>query len=362
MSLRTAGLVALSLPLLAGCVTTLESKRAIDGAEGLTYALPIPILKVTPKGDGTMAVEVLYIPDPANTYTVQAHSYLGGYTFQVKTNQGLLDTVTFSPDGTAVAQQAIESYAEVQKAKIEAHSKADEDAAKTAADKAKAAADQAKAIQDAQAALDVAIAKRDKLKELGAKDDAVIAGELAVVEAEQKLRVLQAVAAVASADAASNKASNNAKTFDEAAGPVFYRLEPDKTKPGKVNLVDAIQIMQRSAKPVAPGPPPPALAYEIVGSPVIRPGKDGLTFRLRINRKFDSVDTATIKLTDDASGATLKAPKVVKADDGYLLVVLADTTPKSEYHLDFVLLLDRDKGIHGHGNPVAFEVRGKAPK
>lgn len=367
-TLALGAFLVAGVPLLGGCVTQVTGELATETSQGFRYALPIPVLKVTPQADGTMAVEVFYIPDPKNTYVLQAKSIVGAYTLEVKTNQGLLDTVTFNPDATGVADQAISSYGDIQKAKVDAKAQADKDAAAKADDKAKAAAAAAQAIKDAQTTLDVATAKRDKLVALNVTGDQLVAAELAIVDASTRLDALKAEAQASATSSAMNKAANKASAFDQAgakfdtaAGPVFYRLEPDATTPGKVNLVDFVQLNEKTAKPVTPGPPPPDLAYSMVGASVIRPGKNGLTFKVKINRTFKSIDHSSVKLTADTPGPTLRPVTVDLSDDGGLLVTLDDHQAPGAYHLAFTLILDKD-GKTAEADPVGFEVRPKMGK
>src|SRR3954469_11229942 len=104
-----AGVCLLSIQLaLSGCMATVTSKGATTSDGGIRYYLPQPFVKVVPSTDGTIAVDLIYLPDPDNAYTVTSSSALGKYTLDIKrTEEGFLDTVTFNSDNTGVAKQVI---------------------------------------------------------------------------------------------------------------------------------------------------------------------------------------------------------------------------------------------------------------
>ncbi len=369
--LKIASLLAM-LPLLGGCVTVLDAKKATATSEGYRYSLPVPVLQVTPQSDGTMALEVLYLPDPNNTYAVQAKSLLGAHTLDVKTKNGLLDTVSFNTDATGVAEAGLNAYGDIRKAQIEKQAKDDEDAAKKLDDKAKATAASAKALTDAERAVATAVAKRDRLVELGVTGDLLTAAELAVVDAQQALLALQADVAAKAGSSAMNQAFNQVGKFPQAAGPIFFRMVPavpvkdPKTglwdaELGRVDLVaDQPQVKGPTAKPTAPTPGAPDLAYSIVGPGVVRPSKaDGLTFKIRVNQSVYEV--VAPQLTAVTHGVVVRPVKVVpnkEGSDTYLVVTLDDNQASGDYTLD-IPVRTKKGGVTASTDPVAFEVRRK---
>jgi hypothetical protein len=81
---------------------------------GVQYSLPKPFLQVTPAGDGSVSVNVIYLPDPNNTYAVNAKSYMAAHTLEVALdNTGVITKVNFAPDTSAVASQAATSAGNV---------------------------------------------------------------------------------------------------------------------------------------------------------------------------------------------------------------------------------------------------------
>ena len=361
MRLSTLTAVAACLPLLGGCITRMDSKPAGPASAGSLYALPVPVLQFTPQGDGSMAMEVLYLPDPNNTYAVEAETILGGYTFEVKTKGGLLESVTFDADSPGVAEQMLSSYGEIEAKKVEARLKAEEAEATAAKDKAKEAADQAKAIADAKAAVAMATAKRDKLVELGASKDAVIAAEVGVVDAQYKLAGLITQAETRAASGAMNKLEGGGNP--EAAGPIFFRLAPNSK--GSVDLIaDHPQIRGETSKPPKAAPQPEPLTLSLVHPMIVRPSRDPLV-KIRASRGFDDFwrkpgEEST--LVARKTGATVldwRPVKAVESGETYVYAIFSDDLAPGLYDLTLVV---RQKA--GDAEPVALntitiDIRGR---
>lgn len=200
----------LALPL-AGCITTYSVKK-IDpstDAGGIRYSLPKPYLMVTPKGDGTIDVEVKYFPDLANTYAITAKSYFAKHKLSVSLQDGLLTAVTFDTDSTGVASQLIESGASVKAERL----KAEAEAAK--AEAAKEAEAQA-AVVAAEKALRAAQAELQALLANNAPENEIRAARVKVAVAEANLAAAQEAAGRLSGGSAE---SNNPGNTDSANAP-----------------------------------------------------------------------------------------------------------------------------------------------
>jgi len=221
---RYAALVAelLLFATVAGCITEINARKvpvdqATNGKEnGYYYSLPIPYLVVKPKGDGTMDVEVEYLPDPDHQYAVSAWSFLGSHELTVEVDDnGLLKKIVWDKDDSAVAAQLANSAGNVGAAKITADGeakKAEEAKKETQAKERAAKLDEARKAQaEAQVNYDVAVAE---LKSLEALRDA---GQNVSTE----LRA--AIVRVAAAEARLNAASG---LIDPASQPV----EPHKLR------------------------------------------------------------------------------------------------------------------------------------
>jgi len=93
----------------AGCAEITVKKITPENdtkTSGIRYALPKPFLQVSPQPDGTIAVDVLYLPDLNNTYAVDTWGWMSSSTFQVALDSGgLLSAIEFKQNTSAVGQQ-----------------------------------------------------------------------------------------------------------------------------------------------------------------------------------------------------------------------------------------------------------------
>jgi hypothetical protein len=98
-----------SVALLAGCAGLTVTKVTPDNdatVKGIRYYLPKPFLQVTPQADGTVAVNVIYLPDKSHEYAIDPSSTLSSYTFQISHDEkGLLTAVEYKASTSIVGQQ-----------------------------------------------------------------------------------------------------------------------------------------------------------------------------------------------------------------------------------------------------------------
>ncbi len=115
MRIRPTTIGPCCLLLMAGCTTLTVSKvspRDQDPPRGLVYSLPKKFLLVEPQPDGTMNVGFRFLPDPENTYAIHARTILANHTLDIQlTEEGFLKTVTWNPDATQAATEAIAAAA-----------------------------------------------------------------------------------------------------------------------------------------------------------------------------------------------------------------------------------------------------------
>jgi hypothetical protein len=174
--------------LLAGCAELTVTKVTDSNnatVAGVRYYLPKPYLQVTPQADGTISVDVIYLPDKTHAYAIDTSSKLSSYTLQVSRDEkGLLTAIEYKASTTAVGQQLAASAgaAAVQAYNIRAAQQA---AVQTQVNTAAAAVDTANAnLQAANAAL-----ASDKA--LGASETALLSDNNAVAQAAAKLQAAQ---------------------------------------------------------------------------------------------------------------------------------------------------------------------------
>lgn len=97
---------------LASCtqVTVKRIDPSGKGQEkGIRYSLPKPFILVTPSHDGSVAVEVMMMPDPDNTYAIASYSFLSTYALDMGVEKGMLKRVGSKIDSTQVASDAIKA-------------------------------------------------------------------------------------------------------------------------------------------------------------------------------------------------------------------------------------------------------------
>ncbi len=115
--------------LLAGC-TTVKVTKVEPGSpetEGVVYALPKPLLKITPMANGTMQAEFLFVPDPDNTFAIVAKSYVAKHELTTDLgSNGVLTKLIWNPDATEAVKEALDKSAAIAAGVIKARSDADE--------------------------------------------------------------------------------------------------------------------------------------------------------------------------------------------------------------------------------------------
>ena len=381
--MRSPILLALACTLVAGCVSTVSVEKvgpANAHAPGIRYYLPQVFLVLTPAKDGSMTVETRYLPDPAHEYAITTTSFLGNYAIDVsRTEEGFLETVTFTSNSAELAKQLIASKAMVRTAEIEANAekaKAAAESAKAAADKeATAAAAGRKAIADAEADLRVATARLDALRTFAGKAGAppdlsgqVMAAEVARAEHAARLELAREQMAAAAPE--SNVAASTATVINPAAGnapsagaakPGAKAGEAGPTVPGPLFLrvimhKDTVELSpvfeeKRYAVwnlPAAQSAPPDLEIYP--GKLTVRPERNSgaLRFLVRANRQVSEVELSRAK--DLGSGQVLdwslgKQPVAdVQPDRTSILVDLSKNLKAGDYELDYLINVGtRDK-------------------
>lgn len=176
-----ASLALVATLLVAGCANLNVSQvKEGDATKGLRYYLPKPYLQVVPQADGTINVEVIFLPDRSRSYAIDTSSYLSSYSFQASRDEkGLLTAVEFKASTAAVGQQlagnlgayAVQAYNMQTAAAV---------AQQTQINTAQVALDTARAnLASAEATLDSNLAN-------GAKPETILSDRAAVASAKAK--------------------------------------------------------------------------------------------------------------------------------------------------------------------------------
>lgn len=345
-----------SAVLISGCVSTVKVKPVSDAtASGIHYHLPQVFIRLTPSADGSITVERLFLPDPLQEYVITASSYLGNYTIDVnRSESGLLETVSFNSDGTAVAKQFLASQAAVRAAEIDtrvAKEKAAATEAKAAADKTKTALELAdKARKEALVALQVATNKFQLLdamsKDPGAPNEIkvqVLPSRLAVVEAQTKydaalLAYNTLDDSVAAANGVDAKAGNGAAgNRPQAPTPVFYKVEMQKDT---VVLREAIAQRDLDTWRVPPPSTQPDPLTAMPAAQVVRPAEktQALIAKLTANQMLLSAVAGRLSPAgSNAPGLQLQPVVSLMSDRVTLLVELPQQLSAGDYELDIAV-------------------------
>jgi hypothetical protein len=233
-------LVATGALALAGCVSTLTvTKTSTDAdAGGIRYALPKTMLAVEPDpaGKTDYTVELISLPDPSREYAIAAKTFLGKYDLDVKLyDGGLLESIQFAPDDTAVASTALDTAAALVTKRTEMEAVAEKDASTKQQALLKAVDDAELALQQARLDLEAAEAIHAETPE---KDQP--AARAAVLKAEAEV-AKKAAALAAAKDALGEFESRNAGLLAKpgaatsaggTGGPMFFEIV-DTVDPAK---------------------------------------------------------------------------------------------------------------------------------
>jgi hypothetical protein len=179
---------------LVGCASMTVTKITPENtatAAGIRYSLPKPFIQAVPQSDGTIAVDVVYLPDSNNTYAIDTSSEMSSYVFQVALDQnGLLNAVEYKQSTSAVSQQVVASTGSAA-AQIYNIKAAQSVAAQTAVNSAQSNVDAARAaLAAAQNQLDADTANKVETTEIN-KDRAALA--VAQAKYQDALQVLDRV-------------------------------------------------------------------------------------------------------------------------------------------------------------------------
>ncbi len=359
---RIIGYLIFSLALSA-CTTFVSVEKVNpkkDTANGYRYNLPQPFILVTPKPDGGVTVEELLLPDPERQYAVNATTLLGTSTLKITTANNLLSEVTANQDGAAVASKFAESFANVEKAKIESDAKIatkkleQETEAKKKAEEAVASAETAAAGK--RSSLLAAEAKLSVLQAnsaAGATPEKILEARVAVAELQAELAVAeQAVVDVQADLGAFDKPLADGQK--QAHGPVLLRVNMDvdggvSLEPVDLKLVDGAApaskyqgVFRSSTTPKkSKAKTPPPTLYSI-GALEVAPDKQGVrALVFEANQPFESIESWDLL---DSSGNPVRDDYTVTLSRESGTKVIAGfpgALPNGTYSLEVVLEFEK---------------------
>jgi hypothetical protein len=228
-TLRSIVSVAIAI-LTADCtfvtVTKVTPETDTPSTPGQRFSLPRPYIQVTPQADGSIVADVVYLPDPNRTYAITSSSYLASDTLEVTTDGGVIKTINWTGDSSAVVAQGLTSAGNVESAILAAEQK------KNTEQQAKVDA-ASKAVDDARLALSQAQGDLAILIENNATPDAIVKQRIAVNDAVLKLQAAEGSLGklkgglVTKADPAGDTPKE--KTF----GPILFAVREELQTSGK---------------------------------------------------------------------------------------------------------------------------------
>ena len=212
-----AAIIITVILILSGCacitVTKLSPNSDTSAIKGQRFSLPRPYIQVTPKEDGSISADILYLPDPERTYAVNSFSVFANDTLEISTEGGIVKTINWTGDSSAVVADAIASAGTVASGILQAEQtkNADQKAKEDTANKA---------VDDAQLELDLAQSTLAFHIANNALPDKILEARLAVNAAALKLSAAQATLArvrgVATSDLNLGEKENASKAVDDA--------------------------------------------------------------------------------------------------------------------------------------------------
>jgi len=226
--------------LASGCSAnyTLKKVETTDQeTPGIRFALPVRLIVAEPQPNGSLAVKVVYLPDPDNTFAATSRTHFAKNTFTVKVANGLLTDFGFNSDTSTVPAKLIDSAAAVRAERVKADAKT-ETTAKIELEKLD------EEIRKAALAVEQAKEEYKVAQEVyGAEiHPSVFKARVALEKAKLALESLakKQLALFVASDAVQNN-PNSAPTT--AFGPKFYRIVEDYDEDG--------QLIRVALKPVA---------------------------------------------------------------------------------------------------------------
>lgn len=309
-------LAAVSALLLSACISRIDvqpydTDKPVDG---FVYSLPSPFVMVTPRADGGIDVQQLYLPDSSAQYAVKAQSFLSAYKMDLTFEHGMLKAYSGKIDSTALASAVLAGTGEVLKQRFETQ-------AAEKAEEMKAAQEARKAIAEAQVEYGQALAEQATLEEDdNAKAEAKLEAAVKVARAKAKLEAL-----LSAADLGGFNVLGGAQTPEvvevDAWGPILYQVQEEG---GNVVLEQvAPQIAFRTIKvqkKEEKGAEPNKVVLKLKVDGPIQRESGKWTFQLEADKDLKETNTVNTLLTKVDGGA------IPFNNDNYVLKVNKDNS------------------------------------
>ncbi len=266
---RTGLNFGLVLGVLActACTNVSVNKLPRGGAsteDGIRFSLPMPLFQATPTAEGGLEVAALEVPDPDATFAISAWSFLATHKLEVATTKGVLETVTWNPDSSAVLARAAKATGAVGAKVIEADLEA-------AATRSGQEFERKKAIDAAELEYDQADAEVKLLERLEGVDPKVLlAARVALEKARVKRDRLRASAPPAADFANAPGGRGVGSSGLKATGPAFFAIREWHDEDGQLRVALVPAAAQRTFDVGAIRDAPPRVADQV---PIVLDGE-----------------------------------------------------------------------------------------
>jgi hypothetical protein len=265
-------------PITVKRVNPLEPSKLL---EGIRYSLPKPYIQITPGPDGGMDADIIFLPDPENTYVIKGSAtFCSSYSLNIGLSQGLLTSVDWNVDSSVVGASAVQAAGAVGQKVIDAQVAEQTKQATTLAAAQKALADATLAVQIAQANVKIVNESNGTDAAKLSAREALSAALLTQAHAQEALDALlgrraskppERTAAAATSES-QDKSKVDSSRITYLYGPMLYAVN-ERTVEGKPTVELRAALPQGLYPTVGVPPKQPTLFPK--GNETVNPDKDG---------------------------------------------------------------------------------------
>lgn len=363
----------LSFFALSGCTTLMSGGPATKDGTGIRYSLPAPHIFLNPQADGTITVEVKYLPDPNNTYTLNIDSYLSNTTFNVGLENGMLTSLALDSKSSEVAGKVISAATEIQKARMTAK----QQQLKT---------DQGKKDAIKKTTNEVATEIRNKVKEIALLKDKMefynsqptgtyskkefLDLNLEISQREVELDFLKKKLGLAKSGTFNDPSAfmdpiKKDDSLKKAYGPVLFRVLPTQNSGVKLVAVEFQKTFETStsAVPIDIPASPVDLTFRL-SKVIVKKTDTSHDINIMFSKPIEAIDIQRTQLMRPADG--FSSPPVLKgeqvplsiesSDSKKMKLVLPNTVQSGVYRLDIALKVKGEDGFQQQSIPIHWLV------
>ena len=340
-------LLSTFIMMVSGCTTTMSSKHSIHNEKGIRYYLPAPHLLVTPKSDGTATFEIIYLPDPNNSYTLNLESHFSSATFDIQLADGMLKSLNLNAEAQNIPDETLKTANALKLKQIE-NKDAEKKAEKTAKEeRVKAAQKAEEELRSKENELFLAEAKLEFYKKQPQgtfSDDQLRDAEWKIEELRIQKEFLEKVKENFSDVNALNVPKPELdSSLKNAFGPVLFRILPTDNGGVKLVAVEEQKGFQTSITFIEA-----TFREKLNFDPKfvnIKKDDKKTDFVLKFNKPIGEIFITETKLMKAGEGATAQPilsgnqidAKLVSEDKKSIKIVIPKETESGNYRLQLVI-------------------------